>query len=103
MTDELGARTGPHLGMCVLDQQGATVGTVCDMVYDNGNPDPSWLVVECGWLRHEHFVPAEGSMVTAEGDLVVPFEKKWVRGAPRAPKGHVLTSAIRRQLAIHYG
>ena len=105
MAHDLDARTEPYAGMSVLDDGGAAIGSVSDVIYDydNGGMDPAWFVVDGGLMRAEHFVPADGSYMTAKGQLVVPFDKKWVRDAPKAPKGHILTSDLRRQLAVHYG
>ncbi len=103
MTNDLGTRPEPLTGLSVLDEKGAAVGFVSDVLYDDGAIEPTWLVVDCGWMRHEHYVPTKGAFATSKGDLIIPFQKKWVRAAPRAGEGHVLTSAVRRQLAIYYG
>lgn len=103
MPNELGTRNQSLSGLTVLDEKGASVGFVSDVIHDNGDSEPTWFVVDCGWMRAEHYVPAKGSFVTTKGDLIIPFRKKWVRAAPKANDGHVLTSEIRRQLAIYYG
>ena len=103
MANDLYTRSDPMVGLPVLDDKGASVGFVSDVAYDSGNVDPTWFVVDCGWMRSQHFVPAKGSFVTSKGDLIVPFAKKWIRAAPKAVEGYVMTSALRRQLAIYYG
>jgi uncharacterized protein YrrD len=103
MANNLGTRSDSLVGLMVIDEDGASVGFVSDVICDNGSTEPAWLVVDCGWLRSEHYVPAEGSLVTSNGEVILPFQKKWVRAAPKAAEGHVLTSAIRRQLAVYYG
>ena len=103
MANDLDTRAEPYTGLTVLDERGASVGFVSDVIFDNGSSEPRWFVVDCGWLRSEHYVPAEGSFVTSKGDLFIPYQKRWVRGGPKAAEGHVLTSAVRRELAIYYG
>jgi uncharacterized protein YrrD len=103
MANNLGTRSDSLEGLKVIDENGASVGFVSDVIRDNGSIEPAWLVVDCGWLRSEHYVPAEGSLVTSNDEVILPFEKKWVRAAPKAAEGHVLTSAIRRRLAVYYG
>lgn len=103
MANDVDTRSEPYAGLSVLDEKGASVGFISDVLFDNGGSDPSWFVVDCGWLRAEHYVPADGSYVTSKGQLIIPFQKRWVRAAPKAAEGHVLTSALRRQLSIHYG
>ena len=103
MANELGTRNQSLSGLTVLDEKGAVVGFVSDVIHDNGGDEPTWLVVDCGWMRASHYVPTKGSFVTSKGDVIVPFRKKWVKAAPKASEGNVLTSEIRRQLAIYYG
>ena len=102
MASDLETRSDPLSGLTVLDEKGASVGFVSDVIYDNGDDAPTWYVVDCGWMRSEHYVPVEGSFVTSKGDVILPFQKRWVRAAPKAADGHVLTSALRRDLAIYY-
>ena len=97
------ARTGSLLGLPVLDEKGASVGFVSGVICDDDDDVPTWYVVDCGWMRSEHYVPAEGSYVTSTGDLILSLQKRWVRAAPKAAYGHVLTVELRRQLAIYYG
>jgi uncharacterized protein YrrD len=103
MANNLETRSDSLEGLTVIDEDGDSVGVVSDVICDNGSIEPAWLVVDCGWLRSEHYVPAEGSLVTSNGEVILPFRKKWVRAAPKAAEGHVLTSAIRRRLAVYYG
>ena len=86
----------------MLDEKGASVGLVSDVIYDNSDDVPTWYVVDCGWMRSEHYVPAKGSFVTSKGDVILPFQKRWVLAAPKAAEGQVMTSAVRRHVAIYY-
>ena len=103
MVGNLGIRSESLSGLTVLDEKGAPVGFVSDVIYDNGDGAPTWYVVDCGWMRSEHYVPAEGSYVTSRGDVILPFQKRWVRASPKAAEDHVMTSDLRRALAVYYG
>ena len=103
MASDLRTRSASLSGLSVLDEKGASVGFVSGVVYDNGDDDaPTWYVVDCGWMRSEHYVPARGSFVTSKGDVILPFRKKWVRASPKAAEGHVMTSTLRCELASYY-
>jgi hypothetical protein len=96
--------TGHH----VLDERGDEVGRVIDVIYtdpstsDDGSMTPSWLVVDPGVLRAAHYVPIEGSYITDAGALVVPWDKRWIKSAPKANGDHLLTSDQITDLEQHY-
>ena len=96
--------TGHH----VLDEHGDDIGRVVDVIYtdpdhtDDGSMIPHWLVVDPGPLRAAHYVPIEGSYVTEAGAVVVPWEKRWVKSAPKANGDHVLTNTTLTELEQHY-
>ena len=102
--DRDGNRVEPLTGRTVIDDRGAAVGTVAGVVYEDADKDPSWLVVGTRWRRTRHYVPFDGTYPTAAGDLVVPFDRSWVRAAPRASSDdETLSYETRRRLATHYG
>lgn len=77
------------------------IGTVTDVVYDHAGDEPRWLVVKLGLLQAERFVPIEGSYETEDGNIVVPFDKKWIKSAPTA-RTHVMSKEIEHEAAEHY-
>jgi PRC-barrel domain len=92
----------PNLtGSAVLDDHHEKVGTVRDVVYDDDG-EPRWAVVDPGPLRSAHFVPIEGSYMTASGEMVLPYAKEQVKRAPKAPRDHILDSRTESQLELHY-
>lgn len=104
-----GHESAVYTGHQVLDEHGDKLGTVTDVVYDDPsgvdvavNPEPSWLVVDPGILRAPHYVPVEGSYRSQQHDIVVPWDKAWVKSAPKASGTHVLTATDRNELATHY-
>ncbi|MFK8024499.1 MAG: PRC-barrel domain-containing protein [Ilumatobacter sp.] len=86
----------------VIDEKRTTVGTVTDVLYAGDSNTPKWLVVNPGLLRAERFVPVEGSYDSDDGCLVIPFDKRWVKEAPKA-RNHVLSGAIESAAIDHYG
>jgi hypothetical protein len=103
----------PHLttytGRHVVSTDGNGIGTVTDVIYDDsrgldpaGASRPAWLVVDPGPLRAAHYVPVAGSYGSQRGDIVVPWEKAWVKSSPKARGSHVLSSSDRHDLAVHY-
>ena len=88
-------------GHTVLDDHHQKVGTVKDVLYDDGG-DARWAVVDPGPMRSEKFVPVEGAYVTDTGDMVIPYGKEQVKHAPKAGRDHVLDSQTERELQDHY-
>ena len=97
-----------YTGHNVLDEHGAGLGRVVDVIYtdpstsDDGSMTPHWLVVDPGPLRKAHYVPIDGSYVTDKGDVVVPWDKRWVKSAPTANGDHLLTEDQIVELEQHY-
>lgn len=100
MAEELSASFEGHT---VIDADGETVGKVIRVIYEDDDLDsmPSWIVVDRGLLRSEHYVPAPGAYATPDDCVVVPFAKRWIKAAPRADRNG-LTAPTRRELQIHY-
>lgn len=107
-TDRSGTERPTYTGNQVLDEHGDGVGRVVDVIYtdpdstDDGSMTPNWLVVDPGPLRAAHYVPVSGSYVTASGAVVVPWDKRWIRSAPKATGDHVLSHDQVVDLEHHY-
>jgi hypothetical protein len=97
-----------YTGHQVLDERGDELGRVVDVIYtdpasrDDGAMVPNWLVVDPGRLRAAHYVPIEGSYVTEAGQVVVPWDKRWVKSAPKANGDHLLSHGQIVELEQHY-
>ncbi len=85
----------------VVNQDLETIGTVTDVLYDDGAGAPKWLIVKPGAFQAERFVPTAGSYTTDDGNIVVPFEKRWVKAAPKAGD-HIMTSDVEDEATQHY-
>ena len=92
-----------HLtGHQVVDSNHRVLGEVSDVLYDDASNEARWMVIKPGMLRAGHYAPVEGSYVTNDGRVVVPFDKHWLHTAPKATGLHVLDSGTLRQLTEHY-
>lgn len=87
----------------LLDQQGAKVGDVIDVVSDSSTLEPRWFVVDPGAFKSTHYVPVLGSYQTAEGDIVVPYDAQAVKRAPKAHRDHIMTPELETEIKEHYG
>ena len=93
-------------GHDVLDDQNQYVGKVTDVIYQEAAgevpTEPTWLVVDPGVLRTAHYVPAAGAYRTAEGAIVVPWDKEWIKSATKATRDHILSDEQLDELRTHY-
>jgi sporulation protein YlmC with PRC-barrel domain len=90
------------VGHEVLDEHGLHIGTVTDLVDSPQDGHAEFLVVDPGLLRPAHYVPVAGSYHTSDGRVVVPWDKHWVKTAPRATGDHVPTQRDQQELLRHY-
>jgi len=99
MNDEL----PQFAGHTVIDRHGTQVGTITDVVYDEMTEEPTWGVVSPGLLHARHFVPLTPPVYVSQGgDVVVPYDREDVLRAPRAPRHHLISPTMRRELEHHY-
>ncbi len=99
MSDEL----TQYSGHPVLDRNGAEVGTITDVLYDEITEEPAWGVVSPGGLHARHYIPLLPPVYLSEGgDVVVPYDKSDVLRAPKVHRSHVVTTVLRRELEQHY-
>jgi sporulation protein YlmC with PRC-barrel domain len=89
-------------GRPAIDEHGADLGTISDVVFDPSGNQPEYLVVDPGLFRSARYVPVAGAYETAEGTIVVPWDKHWFKLAPKAGGDHILTSVDRRLLEVHF-
>jgi uncharacterized protein YrrD len=78
------ADTSRMTGSTVIDRDGERVGKAADVVYDDRDLQPAWLIVEYGTLRKHHTaVPFDRLYLSDAGDVVVESGRDAVRNAPR--------------------
>lgn len=85
----------------VITEDHQTIGTITDVLYKEGDAEPTWLVVKPGMLQPERIVPIQRSYETADGNIVVPFDKRWIKDGPKAGD-HVLTPEVEDEATKHY-
>jgi len=90
-----------YCGHDVVDSTHRLIGTITDVVSENGKP--RWAVVDLGLLRSLHYLPVASGRMTASGEFVVPFDKRTVRTAPEADRTHRVSPSTRERLMRHYG
>lgn len=90
-----------YVGHRVLDEQGTQVGTVTDVIFDD-HDQPEYLVVDPGLLRAAHYVPAAGTYISDDENVVVPWEKHWITHGIKATRHHILSRDDREALEEHY-
>ena len=90
-------------GHDVIDEQGVAIGKITDVVYDHRTEQPRWAVVATSRFRSPHFVPLVAkTYLTADGAVVVPFDKNTIVHAPKAGRDHVLSPMKERELEHYY-
>jgi uncharacterized protein YrrD len=91
-------------GHNVIDNHGEKVGRVADVLFDEGTSTPRWVLVNMGRVLHRQTaVPLLEAYRSADGDLVVAYDKDEVKHAPRLTPNTVLTNIEERHLCQHYG
>ena len=90
-------------GHPVRDPNGNEVGTITDVVYEQGSLRPRWGVVSPGKLKAPHYVPLmPPSYLSENGAVIVPYDKRLIMQAPKARGQHVLTPNLEHELELHY-
>jgi len=83
--------TSSITGSTVVDRHGERVGVATDVIYDDTDLSPRWVVVRYGTLRHHHTaVPFDRLYLTESGEVALEPDKPSVMQAPRI-KGAPLT------------
>jgi hypothetical protein len=94
---------GGWLGQPVIDENSHPIGKVIDIVYDDdAAAKPDWAVVGVGPLRKGHYMPLTSAYRTSDGRLVVPYDQRSVKSAPKAAKNQVMTREDRAEARRHY-
>jgi len=90
-------------GRTMLDRDGGRIGTIDAIYLDDQTGEPEWALVNTGLFGTKStFVPLAQAF-QSDNDVVVPYDKRLVRDAPRIdPDGH-LSEAEEQHLWRHYG
>lgn len=90
-------------GATMMDASSSKVGKVADIYIDQDTQQPEWALVSTGMFgSRENFVPlAEAKM--SGNDLMVPYTKDQISGAPSAEPDGELSQEEEAALYRHYG
>ena len=71
-----------YMGRTAVDPQGDKIGKIGQVYVDDVTGQPDWVTVNTGLFgTKEHFAPLQGASITGD-DVVLPFDKDVVKGAP---------------------
>jgi uncharacterized protein (TIGR02271 family) len=94
----LGARGGSVVGT-----DGDKIGTVQDIYLDRETDQPEWVLVNTGLLgSRSSFVPLSDASMSGN-DIVVPYTKDHVKGAPNIDADGELSEQEEAELYSYYG
>ncbi len=99
--DNAAQHTTSFRGHDVVDPTHRLIGTISDVVYDNGGT-PQWAVVDLGMLRSSHYLPISAGYMSETGEFVVPYDKKVVKTSPKADRSHLVDASTKSELTRHY-
>jgi uncharacterized protein (TIGR02271 family) len=90
-------------GRTMLDRDGERIGTLDAIYLDDQTGQPEWALVNTGLFGTKStFVPLAQAIQT-DDDILVPYEKRLVKDAPRVDADQHLSEAEEQQLWRHYG
>lgn len=91
------------IGGTVVDNDGDKIGTVGQLYVEPDSGRPNWVTVKTGLFgTSETFVPL--AQASADGDTIrVPYEKAFVKDAPRIDADGPLDPADEQRLYDYYG
>jgi sporulation protein YlmC with PRC-barrel domain len=101
-TRDASAPTPMYAGKSVIDEHGEQLGSVDDVIFDQHEERPEYLLVNPGALHRSHYIPVDGTYESIDGVIVAPWDRHWFKLSPKASRDHVLTSADRSELEAHY-
>ena len=86
----------------VRTASGDKIGRVGQIYLDDDSGHPSWVTVKTGLFgTQESFVPL-GKADVDGADIVVPYDKETIKGAPRVDTGGSLTPQEEKRLFAYY-
>jgi hypothetical protein len=86
----------------VRTSSGDKVGKVGQVYLDDQSGQPSWVTVRTGLFgTQESFVPLSSADLVGQ-DVVVPYDKETIKGAPRVDADATLSPQEEKQLYSYY-
>jgi uncharacterized protein (TIGR02271 family) len=103
MTDERPNPAEAWYDRTIVDFEGAKIGKIADVYFDNGSQRPEWALVHTGLFGTRETIVPITSASTRGDDLVVPYEKSFVKDAPNVGSDEELSDADEATLAKYSG
>jgi uncharacterized protein YrrD len=95
--------SGKITGSAVVDRDGSQIGTATDVIFDDVDLQPRWLVIRYGSLRHHHTaIPFDRTYVTDDGSVVAEPGREVVLHAPRVGRGAPLSPEEEADLESYF-
>ena len=92
------------IGATTFDREGAKVGTIGQVYYDDNTNQPKWLTVNTGLFgTNESFVPVQGAELRTGGSVTVAYAKAVIKDAPNIAEDGHLSPEDEQRLYRHYG
>jgi uncharacterized protein (TIGR02271 family) len=89
-------------GATVLTPEGDKIGTIDEIYQDRETRQPQWMLVNTGLFgTRSNFVPLANASIHGN-DIVVPFSKSQVTGAPKIEPNGQLSQREEAELYRHY-
>ncbi|SFA96519.1 DUF2382 domain-containing protein [Cellulomonas marina] len=90
-------------GATVVGTDGDKIGKLGQVFLDDQTGEPQWITVSTGFFgTSESFIPLDQANVSGD-QIVVPFDKDKVKGAPRIDADGHLSEAEEDELYTYYG
>lgn len=91
------------IGRRACDANGDKIGSIETVYLDDATGEPEWFAVNTGLFgTHVSFVPVEGAEVTGD-ELRLPYDKAFVKDAPRVDADGHLDEGEEEVLYRYYG
>ena len=89
-------------GHNVVDDKGAKIGQVTDVIYDARSQEPRWLVVDPGRFHRSHFMPSAGSYLAEDGRIISKYARETVMNSLASNRDHLITPTQESELEHYY-
>jgi len=87
----------------VHNEKGTKLGKVVDVLFDDETQEPAWAIVKTGALGGVHYVPLTWAYETANGNVVVPYDKETIKNSPKARRDHYMSDGDKAEVGRYYG
>ena len=87
----------------IVDTEGAKIGRIADVYLDHDSQRPYWALVHTGLFGTRETIVPIARVSWSGDDVVVPYEKSFVKDAPNVGSDEELSEEDEARLAEYYG